>query len=423
MVWIEALLSTARQVGKSVALRELALWRITPEARSLYGNCEQLVLHTAKGLDIAREIQRPARQWARENGWSAREQNGHEEIMAPGGDRWLIRAKSATYGYASTLALIDEAWAVEPRIVEEGIEPTLAEQEYGQLVLFSTAHRYASPLVPVRRAAVLADWEAPSGSLLLEWSAMRDADIDDPAAWKAASPHWTPGRERLISTKAKRAYGRSDDPLEDDPVEGFKSQYLNVWRPRAIVDNTATEPLTDPDHWARLGDLYAAPPDGVPLSVAVSDFLGLKAAGAAACHLPDGRVLIWGGSFDSVPDAFAWASFTIGQRPNCRMTLGRTLPVTEAKAWCPRADIQRVTPDINASAFPLFRSLVRAGRVAHSGDEDLTKQATAVALSPTASGGLTQAHKGIRADLLHAAAWALADAATPSEKPLDFYVY
>jgi len=424
LVWVDALLSTARQVGKSVALRELALWRISPEGRACFGGLEQLVLHTAKDLAICREIQRPARIWARDFGWKTREQNGHEEIMSEAGDRWLIRAKSAVYGYASTLALVDEAWGCEPRIVEDGIEPTLTEQEFGQLIFFSTAHRYCSPLVPVRRAGMMRDFGNPeASSLLLEWSAPRDSDIDDIDGWRLASPHWTPGRQRLIEKKSRQALGRSDDPDEDDPVEGFKSQYLNIWRLRQITDNTAVEPLIDSDAWAHLTDLYAAPAEGIPLTVAVADYLGLRAAGAAACQLPDGRVLVWGGAFDSVQDAFSWASFTIGTRPNCRLLVGRSLSTREASEWCPRAEVSRVSTEITGQAFSLLRSLARAGRLAHSGDEALNRQAATVMLAPTASGALTQAHKGIRADFLHAAAWAVTDTAIPAEKPLDFYVY
>ena len=75
---------TARQVGKSYLLTELLLWRICQGER--FGE-PQLVLHTGKDLPICRDVQRPARMWARRqgDGWYAREANGREEVGAPDG--------------------------------------------------------------------------------------------------------------------------------------------------------------------------------------------------------------------------------------------------------------------------------------------------------------------------------------------------
>jgi hypothetical protein len=424
LVWFDCLISTARQVGKSYALRELALWRMVSE--DILGG-EQLVLHTGKDLAVCREIQRRARPWAREQGWTVRETNAQEEIRSPSESRWLIRAQSSVYGYTSTLALLDEAWAVEATIIEDGIEPTLVEIESGQLVMFSTAHRRCTALVPVRRAALLAGLAHPPDvptSLIVEWSAPRNAELDDRAAWRAASPHWSPARERLLEAKLARVgAGQSIDPDEDDPEASFRSQFLNVWPRRRIVSSAVPEPLIDGEAWANLADLYAAPPEGVPLVVAVDDYLGLRAAAAACCTLADGRVLVWGGAFDSPADAYAWASFAIGRREGCRVLIGRTLVEVEAREWLPSATVERVGSGATGVGLPLLRSLARAGRLAHSGDPALATQVTTVGLLPTVTGGLTQAHRGVRADLLHAVAWCVAESSTPVAEPLGFFVY
>jgi len=215
----------------------------------------------------------------------------------------------------------------------------------------------------------------------------------------------------------------SIDPDEDDPEASFRAQYLNVWPRRRIVSNATPEPLIDADTWGNLADLYAAPPEGVPLVVAVDDYLGLRAAAAACVPLPDGRLLVWGGAFDSTSDAYAWASFAIGRRDGCRVVLRRTLVETEARDWLPGAFIERAASGATATALPLLRSLARGGKVTHSGDPTLAAQITTVGLVPTVTGGLSQAHRGIRADLLHAVAWAVAETSTPAAEPLTFFVY
>src|SRR4029077_11504423 len=62
LVWETAVLSTARQVGKSWFLRELCLWRIEQGER--FGE-PQAVMHTGKDLAVCKEVQRPARIWAK----------------------------------------------------------------------------------------------------------------------------------------------------------------------------------------------------------------------------------------------------------------------------------------------------------------------------------------------------------------------
>jgi hypothetical protein len=425
LVWFDCLISTARQVGKSYALRELALWRMVAE--ELLGG-EQLVLHTGKDLAVCREIQRRARPWAREQGWIVRETNAQEELRTITESRWLIRAQKSVYGYTATLALIDEAWAIEATVIEDGIEPTISEVESGQLVLFSTAHRRCTALIPVRRAALLAELarppSSPTASLIVEWSAPRDADIADRDAWRQASPHWSPSRERLLTNKLARVNaGQSIDPDEDDPEASFRAQFLNVWPRRRIVSSAVPEPLIDGDTWGNLADLYVAPPELVPLVVAVDDYLGLRAAAAACVELGDGRLLVWGGAFDSAADAYAWASFVVGKREGCRVVLGRTLVESEAREWLPGATVERASAGATGQALPLLRSLARQGKIAHSGDAALAGQITTVGLLPTVTGGLTQAHRGVRADLLHAVAWCVAESAAPVAEPLAFFVY
>jgi len=425
LVWADALVSTARQVGKSILLRALAGWRM--HDRRL-GECP-LVLHTGKDLPVCREIQRPVRTWARlMGGYTVREANGETEIGGPTGGRWLVRARQSVYGYSADAALVDEAWRVTPECVEDGLEPTLTEKPNGQLVLFSTAHRQATPLVLLRRAAMLAAWGEDTGSLLLEWSAPAGCDdLGDQDGWRQASPHWSKARERLLTNRLARVRkGVSADPDEDDPVESFRAQYLNIWPARELVTTHRDQPLVDPEQWTRLGDLGASPDEGAPLVVAVEDYYGLGAAAAAASVLADGRVLVWGSLHATRPEAYAWASWVVGNRSDCTLLVGATLDAATVRDWLPGVTVRPQTTVDTRTALPLLRSLVAMGRLAHSDEPALTGQVCAVRVVPSGtggSGGLQVPHRGLRSDLVRAAAWAVQAVARPDAGWQDFYAF
>lgn len=236
LCWRKVLVSTSRQVGKSVGLREIALDRMA--AWDHFGE-PQLILHVAKDLSIADEIQRPARQWANMVGdpWHGVGGNGRWAVEHTGMmGRWIVRSQTAVYGYSASAALIDEAWAIDVEHITEGIEPTMVEREQPQMLMISTAHREATSLFPDLRVPALRRLATPVDDvLLLEWSAPPGADPHHVAAHRMASPHWDERRAAFILSKVDQA--------------GFQEQWLNVWpevggqvatlAPREIVDRCA----------------------------------------------------------------------------------------------------------------------------------------------------------------------------------------
>ena len=244
------------------------------------------------------------------------------------------------------------------------------------------------------------------------------ADVADRGAWRAASPHWGPDRERLLEAKAARALGgQSVDPDEDDPVEAFRSQFLNIWPVRRIVPGNRAELLVDRDTWAQPRTFFAPVPDG-PVMVAVEDFYGLGAAAAAAVNLPDGRTLVWGDVFDTRAEAYSWAAFTGTPGgvpgPDRRVHIrGRAAEVVGLPGWRMRHRAHLCGPAPGPVPGP--------GReVVPLGDGALSTQATTVRVVATTSGGLTPAHKGVRSDLLRAMAWAVHAAAERAAQPSSF---
>jgi len=227
LCWPEAVESASRRVGKSVRLRAMALWRLE-QGPDLFDE-PQLAIHTGKDLGIVREIQRGAWHWAEDRGWRVIRAIGRESVEN-GDHRWLARGTDSVYGFDTTLGMVDEGWAVDPRTVSEGMEPSLLERVSPQLVLTSTAHRKATSLMRGR----ISDSLAVDSSLLLLWGVPDGSDTSDPETWRAASAYWTPARLRLMQLKYDKALrGEVDVELDDpDPLAGFESQYLNRWQLR-----------------------------------------------------------------------------------------------------------------------------------------------------------------------------------------------
>lgn len=269
LVWRDVLESGPRRIGKSVRLRVSAVWR-TAHA-DLFGE-PQLSMLVSKDLMIGKEIHAKSWAWAERRGWTVQRRAGGQEIRVSeeeDSDRWLLRAPDGAYGYDVCYGQVDEAWDIKPDVITDGIEPALLERLSPQLHLTSTAHVKASSLMRGRLMNALRD--VSEDTLLLFWGAAPDADLDDPATWRAASPHWSADRERLVSAKwraAKEGTPEVDDP---DPMRGWAAQYLNVWPFLLAAGGSKVLPkwgdLSAPVRVGRPSGLgVAADPDGTWLS-------------------------------------------------------------------------------------------------------------------------------------------------------------
>jgi hypothetical protein len=404
LVWSTWLVSTARQVGKSWQLRGLAAWRIEQAAR--FGE-PQIVLHTGKDLPVCRYVQRPARAWARRHkaeGYNAAEGNGREAVMTPDGSEWLVRGRDSVYGYSVSMGLVDEAWDVAPEIVDDGLEPTMVSRACPQLGLLSTAHRSATSLFPKRRAVAIGQIREPDDTLILEWSARPDAELDDRTQWRAASPRWNGQRERAVAAALERArLSGSPDPLEADPLESFRAQWLNIWPARSTRTTLRDSPLVEPAVWTALADVTIGRPDR--LTVAVDDRAGRGGAAAAAGLLPGGRVLTWGVLHRSRRAALAWAEML---QPAV-LLIGPAL-----KADVPAGTV--VTAADSAAALAKLRGLITERHLVHDGGTELTAQILGMRVAER-PGGLVPSTPGA-SDLARCAAWAAWHvAAVPAPQP------
>jgi hypothetical protein len=410
LCWETILLSMPRQLGKSWLLRELCLWRIHQEP--WFGE-PQDVLHTGKDLAVCKEVQRPARIWAKAQGaYKVREVNGQEEIeVLADGSRWMLRAKEAVYGYSVSLAAADEAWKVKTSSIEEGLEPTMVERVQPQLLLVSTAHRLATTLMLSRRQLALEGLEDGAGDLLLiEWSAPRGAALDNREAWRRASSHWSPRRERTIAKQLEAAMSNTfEDPEESDPVAWFRSQWLNEW-PTKPEEVGSTEDLLPPGLWADRA--LAGVTSSGPVYVAMEDAWGHGSAVAVAARLDDGRLELDAWTRDDWDEAVADLD-RLG-RPIRDLQVGASMMDRVPSDMAPRP--RPATQTQTRAGLSLLRDLAANAAVVHDEttgelDEAFRKAQVREALSGLQLVVFDDAH------LVKAAVWALQAAHRPTPVP------
>lgn len=382
--------SAPRRAGKSVRMRGVALWRM--EHAELFGEVQN-VMHTGSDMAICREIQRQAWRWADLHGWEVTKGNGKECIESTEGDRWLVRAQDAVYGYDVTLGLVDEAWNVKPETVTEGIEPATLERHSPQLHITSTAHRRATSLMRGRISTALAA-EDPEVILLL-WGAPPGSDPADLEVWRAASPHWSEDRRKLIASKYEAALAGQADPQADDPdpLAGFASQYLNVWRlNERRIDKG--EPVTDAETWA---DLEAERPTSLPKACAIESWFG-QGVTVATAWTTGRHVTVAAYDFANLEQGAEFLR-TLGWARR-RLIVGSSLIDNPAlRGFARRPGEKRV-----AAAVADLADLLREDVLRHDGGDHLTGQILEVRTMPAADGPRL-ASKG-RADAIKAAVWA-----------------
>ena len=382
--------SAPRRAGKSVRVRGIALWRM--EHAALFGEV-QTVVHTGSDVAICREVQRGAWRWAEGVGWTVTRANGKEAMETPDGDRWLVRSQDGVYGYDVCFGIVDEGWKVKPDTVSEGLEPATLERSSPQLHLTSTAHRRATSLMKGHLLGALTV-DSP-GTLLMLWAAPHDADPSSEDVWRAASPHWSEDRRRMIADKYAKALAGEVDPQADDldPMEGFAAQYLNIWRLTTPTAQRGDEVLT-PQSWA---DMESVAPVEVPDAAAIEAWFGDGVTLALAWRTGP-TVLVSATDHGSVAAAAA-ALAESGHRGTVRV--GGSLDGDPALRGVRTKPMQQ---RVGACASSLAR-LAAEGTLAHDGSEHLTEQVLALRTMPGADGP-RMVSQG-RADAVKAALWAV----------------
>jgi hypothetical protein len=291
-------------------------------------------------------------------------------------------------------------------VVDEGMEPSIMERLQPQLLITSTAHRKATPLMRRRIAAAMEGMGEDFETLLMLWCAPADADITDEAVWRAASPHWSEHRRKLISGKVERALRGEADPEADDPdpIEGLRAQYLNTW-PEAAQRATG-EPVFDADDWEALGGFT---PNGIPPAVAaVENWFAEGVSVCLATRLPDGKV---GVTVKNFPDVTSAGEFAMGSG-------AQTVLAGKALAGDPALQGSTPVSQVVRLALVDLQRFANEGTFCHDGSPEVTEQALALRRVKTPDG--QRVISAGRMDALKAVSFAVDVARRPPETSAVF---
>jgi phage terminase large subunit-like protein len=209
LVFRESLVSTARQQGKSVALRALIGWWIT-EYAVLHRKSPQNVLSTANMLDRAEAIYLELAYILKESfGAKLIQQIGRKSVQMPDGSRWEVRAASSKlHGGSYDLIVVDELWNIAPEILDDALKPSQIARANPLLSMWSTAGDESSTAMINYRSIALQEIDegVTSERFFAEWSIPAGCDPRDPQYWGLSNP----ALGRTITVKALQAAVKSD---------------------------------------------------------------------------------------------------------------------------------------------------------------------------------------------------------------------
>ena len=438
LVWERLVLSTPRQSGKSTLLREFGTWRL--HAGEIFGE-PQAITYVANNLGTSLGVTAPlwSRTKADPDNYRTTQTNGRPDVhLLADGSRFSLRAGRATYGGSNSLVVVDEGFAIEPGILADAIEPTILETAEPQIILSSTANRFATALMLSERAAALAAMAEPERALIIEWGAARAEDVADVGTWRKSSPHWHAQRQRLIADRyTKASAGVVVDTIgqEFNPMESFRSQYLNTWPESTEPAKAETgEPLVTAEEWtasavAGWPSLRADGWAAAQVVAAVETAAGRSAAVATAGLVDDPdrtegfRILAGGETTPTLADAIRMLEpETVPQRDGSDGLVSHVLAGASIASSLDRLTCQ-VDPrgsQETSEALVMVRLLLGSRRLLHVADHDLDAQITAARVALNPNGGLRLVGPS-PTELVRAFCWAVQEAAqgrlAPTRRP------
>jgi len=274
-------------------------------------------------------------------------------------------------------AVVDEAWAFDLDAgagIESGVTPAQLTRPWRQLWIVSAGGTVASTYLD---RWLSAGETGNPGVALFDYGAPPDADVTDPAVWRAAHPAYG-------YTVTDAALAAEWDQRTDDAA--FARSILNIWpRPSTVL----TAAGLDLEVWARAANPAAEV--GRPLAVAVDVAADRSSAALAAAGRDDtGRVVVR--VLDERPGV-GWIAAAVRDArrawpkvPVLADALVAASIVAELRRA--RVDVTAVSAADHARACSTFVDLLDGGRLVHLAQAVLDDAVTVAARRPYGDGWL-----------------------------------
>ena len=354
--WPVVVLTVPRQCGKSWLSRAVMSWRLFQGER--FGEPQSL-LHVSSQRQIARELWKmSARELEAKAAAKVRMSNGQEAIEIPDTSQWMVAAATPTAapGLSISMAFVDECWSVDYDVVVQGIAPTMLQRQSAQLWLVSTAGESRSDLLRTFRDQAIAQLDDPdlADVLLMEWSASPELEVDDPEAWRQASPIWDHRRQAQVERNHRLM-----------KPNAFAQQMLNRW----VVSANSWLPE---QAWHRCeSDRELPSRDENPGVIAIETSVeGLPIGAVMAVKADDGDVVIRSRVFQSHAMCWRWLEQTAKERRGVTIIHHPTVRVPDIRY----ATMAQVKAGDQVAGFAPTKEAIEEQAICHDGNQTLAEQ-------------------------------------------------
>ena len=396
-VFREALISTARQQGKSILMKSVAGWWATEfaalrkEAQSVVIVANQKKRSMALFRDLAREMEGRIEMKVR---W----QNGDERIDFPDGSSIsVIAASEHAHGGSYDCILIDELWDIKAEVIFTALRPSQIAKTNPMMLMFSTAGDLSSTaMIQLRSQGIAAiDSGKDTAFYLAEWSPPPGVSVEDRQWWPWANP-------ALGTTITMKALELAfDSPNRQAFIRG----HLNLW----IASTEAWLPLTV---WDRQHTAELMPEGGhlvIDSSLDGSRYVGIRAA------MSEGHVILET-AFSVDSEAQMWGEVVrIMADPKIMLGVTPSLEIHTPPDLRRRMTIVGYAELIKWTA--MARSMIVEDRVRHTGDIGLAEHmGRAVAVKTNQSIVLSSQKSPGPIELARCAVFAIALESRPAQQ-------
>jgi hypothetical protein len=398
LVFRESLVSTARQQGKSVALRALIGWWLTEYTATV--GASQTVLSVANKLDRAEAIFNDLAFVLKERyDGKLLQAIGRKSVTLPSGSRWEIRAASPSlHGGSYDLIVVDELWNISAAVLDDALRPSQIARPNPLLSMWSTAGDEGSTSMIQYRENALAeiDRDERGYSYFAEWSMPPNCDPRDEASWAWANP----ALGRTVTYQALRVASKKDS---------FARAHLNLWQ----ASRGAWLAPHEWDDWKTTDPMPAGGVLAVDSSVDDARYVGVRST------VKDGRIHVYAEFVVDNEDAM-WSEIErVLTDKTVRLAITPTLELHLPPRYASRYTLVGYGELLKYTA--LARAMILEGKVAHYGQRNLDEHMYRAVMKKTAQGAVlsSQASPG-PIELARCSVWAIALVSRPvnSQKPV-----